>query len=467
MEIIDEKILKYLGELSRVNIDFIEFIKKNPQALKRSSYNDLMNFPLAINKLQPWPTFVSRQVRTQLQGAGTAVFQLVKQVPQRLFNNDPQKIGAYFGIPAEYIQLQLESIKSGHLENLLARGDFIFSATGLKCIEYNVTGAMGGLELPLMESLYLKNPIMAKFFQENRLKNYNNNQYVILLRHLLAAAGKKFPNENHREINIAFTLPEYKRTGFLLEVEEYLNRVYHQVRGDHDNPTEGTVIICDFPHLTTEKNAIFFNGKRIHILVEMYHGDVPRTIFFTSLLGNVMLYNGPVTQLLSNKLTQALLSENENTGVFSQQESQWIKAYIPWTRRIVPGKVTVATGTLHLEDFLYTRREQLVIKPVRELGGKDVCVGRFTPAGQWEEVVKRALGDETNNWIVQEYIEPSTHLYQYGNQGCAEHQVIWGIFIFGTTYGGGFLRLLPYENTNGVINTRQGATKTVIFEVDR
>lgn len=180
-----------------------------------------------------------------------------------------------------------------------------------------------------------------------------------------------------------------------------------------------------------------------------------------------MLYNGPVTQLLSNKLTQALLSENENTGVFSRQESQWIKTYIPWTRRIVPGKINFADGTFHLEDLLYTHREQLVIKPVREMGGKDVSVGKFTPAPQWEEVVNRALGDKTGNWIAQEYIEPAVHLYQYGNQGCAEHQVIWGIFIFGTAYGGGSLRLIPYENTNGVINTRQGATKTIIFEVEK
>ena len=467
MEIINEKILKYLQGLSRVNIDFIEFIKKNPEALKRSSFSQLKNYELAVDKLQPWPTFVSRQVRTQLQEAGTAVFHLVRQIPQRLFNNNPQKLAAYFGMPAEYIQLQLESIKNRHLENLLARGDFIFPATGLKCIEYNVTAAIGGLELPLLESIYLDNPIIAKFFQENQLKNNNNNQYVILLQHLLTAAKEKFPNENHREINIAFTLPEYKRTGYLLEVEAYLNQVYHQVCRDHHNPTEGTVIICDFSHLTTGKDAVFFNGKRIHILVEMYHGDVPRNIFFSSLLGNVMLYNGPVTQLLSNKLTQALLSENENTGVFNPKESEWIKAYIPWTRRIVPGKVTFAAGTFQLEDFLHTRREQLVIKPVRELGGKDVCVGRFTPAGQWEKVVKRALGDETGNWIAQEYIEPAAHLYQYGDQGCAEHQVIWGVFIFGTAYGGGFLRIMPYENTNGVINTRQGATKTIIFEVEK
>jgi hypothetical protein len=119
-----------------------------------------------------------------------------------------------------------------------------------------------------------------------------------------------------------------------------------------------------------------------------------------------------------------------------------------------------------MEDFLSSHREKLIIKPDRELGGKDVHVGKFTGAEQWEEAIGNALRDKDRNWLVQEYVEPSTHLYQYSDDGYAEHQTIWGLFVFGSAYAGGFMRLIPQNgNHKGVINTHQGAEKTAIFEV--
>jgi uncharacterized circularly permuted ATP-grasp superfamily protein len=120
-----------------------------------------------------------------------------------------------------------------------------------------------------------------------------------------------------------------------------------------------------------------------------------------------------------------------------------------------------------MEDFLFSYQEELVIKPVMELGGKDIQVGKFSREDQWERAVERTLRDETRNWIVQKYVEPANHLYQYGDEGYTEHQTTWGLFVFGTEYAGGFLRLMPNEkNSQGVINTHLGATKTVLFEVD-
>jgi uncharacterized circularly permuted ATP-grasp superfamily protein len=201
-------------------------------------------------------------------------------------------------------------------------------------------------------------------------------------------------------------------------------------------------------------------------MVEWYHGNIPAQFIYVSLMGNLIMFNGPITHLLSNKLNLALLSENEDTGAFTPGDREIIKKYIPWTRRLVPGEVTFGTGTFDMEDFLSSHREKLVIKPDRELGGIDIQVGKFTAAEQWEEAIGNAFRDKDRNWLVQEYVEPSTHLYQYSDDGYAEHQIIWGLFVFGSTYAGGFLRLIPKnEDRKGVINTHQGAEKTAILEV--
>ena len=47
--------------------------------------------------------------------------------------------------------------------------------------------------------------------------------------------------------------------------------------------------------------------------------------------------------------------------------------------------------------------------------------------------------------------------------------MVWGLFVLGDRYGGGFLSLAPSEartrREGGVINVMRGATVGVIFEV--
>jgi hypothetical protein len=467
MKNIGEDILQTLRGLSGVNIDFLEFVEENPEALKRSSFSELVAFDIGPRNVQPWPTFVSRKMKQQLEQTSTAVFHLIKQIPARLFDNDTQQIADYFGFNEEYTQLQLESVKGGHLDNLLARGDFIINSQQIKCLEFNVSAAIGGWQLPILETLYLKNPIIAKFSRQYRVKVHNKNQHIIFLRHLLNTARKKFPTPLHREINIAVVIPHYENDRETNIIQEHLNRLWQELLEQQDTYSGGSIIFCTFSHLNDRHDCIFYKDKPINSVVEWHHGKVPLEILYVSLMGNVILYNGPITTLLSNKLNLALLSENQDTGIFTSGESEIIKAHIPWTRRILPGQVTYNKEKFSMEDFLRSRREKLVIKPVHELGGTGISVGRYISPEQWEKVVKKALMDEYGDWIVQQYIEPLTHLYQYGEEGYAEHQTIWGLFTFGTEYAGGFLRLMPKNaNSKGIINTYQGASKTVIFEVD-
>ena len=454
MDIINQEILDTLQRLSRVNVDFLEFIKRNPEGLRRRSYDNLMKFNIGPRNIQPWPTFISPQIKNQFQEASSAVYHLIKQIPMRLFDNDPKKISDYYGGREDQIQLVLEDAIDGHIDNLLARGDFIFSSRGLKCLEFNITAYLGGWQQPILESAYLNNPFIAKFIQEYQVKIYNKSHYTILLQHLLTIAKKKFYGDKHGEINIGIAPQDYKHTRESQMVEEELNREYQQVLKKQCNHCQGTVFFFDLPDLTVENNCIFFKGKRIHVMVELYHGNVPVKFFCVSLMGNVLIYNGAITFLLSNKLNLVLLSENEETEVFTREEREIIKKYVPWTRRVVPGEITFGTRTFDIEDFLSSHREKLVIKPVSELGGTGILVGKFTPVEQWEEAIGNALRDKDRNWLVQEYVEPLTHLYQYGDDGYAEHLLVWGLFVFGATYAGGYIRLMPIsEKCKGVINS--------------
>jgi hypothetical protein len=452
--------------LSKVSADFLEFVEKNPGSLKRCNYSHSLETGVNLEVIQPWPVFINRQVKKQMEDSTTRVFSLIKKIPQCIFANNPQKISSYYGFPPEYVQMQLEGIRGGHLERILGRGDFVFSSLGLKCLEYNVSAALGGYQNIYLEQIYFNIPIFTRFLQEYKVKIDRQNLVSHLLQHLVKHAKNKFPTRDHPEMNIVFALPNYSTTPGLETLENYFNQIYPGVLKAEDFHGIGEVRFCDFPGLKVANQCVYYKTKRIQVLVEWYNGEVPIEIYIAFLLGNVILYDGPIGALLSNKLNLALLSENENSEIFSLEEREIIKKYIPWTRRTVPGETTYGTKTIDLEDFIYSNQVKLAIKPVREMGGKDVSIGKSTPADRWKQVVEQAMQDSQRNWIVQEYVESAPFVFQYGENGCTEHDVIWGLLAFGTEYAGGYLRLLPKSNSKGVVNCAQGAEITTIFEVD-
>ena len=72
--------------------------------------------------------------------------------------------------------------------------------------------------------------------------------------------------------------------------------------------------------------------------------------------GNLVLCNGPVARIVSNKLNLALLSEHQDTDMFTLEERETIKKHIPWTRKIVDVD----------SAFLLDRREHLVLNPLKD-----------------------------------------------------------------------------------------------------
>ncbi len=109
-------------------------------------------------------------------------------------------------------------------------------------------------------------------------------------------------------------------------------------------------------------------------------------------------------------------------------------------------------------------REELVIKPNNQLGGKDVCVGKKVSPEQWLDAVNTAF--KQNDWLVQEFAGSSFGLYQTGENDCALHDMVWGFFHFGKRFGGTWLRVMPQRLNKGVINCHQGASVSITFNVD-
>jgi hypothetical protein len=451
---------------SAVNPRFIEYVQSHPEWLDCNQFSKLVQWSdsTVIGTLQPWPLFISTRVNREFARASVSVFELIKAIPNRIFSFDPAAMSRYYQLPVEHLQHCLYGLTDKLIANFLGRGDFIFTPTGLKCIEYNVTSSLGGMQSPFWEPMYLQTPIFAKLIEDLQLKITLNNVIDNLIKHLAEVNREWFPNEE--EINIAFVIYDLK-TLALMSISGQAKKIDHMYTGtlkEKTNQVKGNVIFCLFEELVVKGDHLYYKDKRIHAVLDNFRAEFPREFLEILKKENVLIYNGPISRVLSSKLNISLLSEHEDSGLFTPEERETIKTYIPWTRKTVPGLTTYNGEQVHLEDIVISARDRLVLKPSQGYGGKGIHVGRHTGKDQWQDIVRQAFHE--GNWVVQERIETPPLLFQYGENGCAEHESVWGFYVYGPRYGGIWLRVLPCRISEGLINAHKGAKMPIVIETD-
>lgn len=460
---ITPKVRENLELLSRVNLDFLAFVEKNPECLNHDNFREMDEARDKLICLQSWPTFLGEKTRKMFREAGVELFNLIKSIPERLFQNDTRKMNAYYAIPKSVLDVQMEGVTREHLDGLLARGDFLFSSSGFKCLEYNIAGNLGGYQLPLWESLYFKNSLFLKFLKEYGVKLKQRNLVGIYLEHCIRTAKPLAARFGDTEINVLQVVSSNSYSD-PLGLVGYLNVLYEELLQREKPRLAGNVFLCTFEDLTVENDCLYYRGKKIHVLTEWQTGLMPRRIMKAFNAGNIRIMNGPITHLLSSKLNLALLSEQQHSGAFNRREKEIIEKYVPWTRKIVSGETTYREKKIELMDFVLAHKDKLVLKPSLGYGGYGVYIGKNVSRDQWSELVKTAAAKK--DCLAQELVEGGSALYQHDRIGCAVYDQAWGCFLLGSQYGGTFLRVIRSKGTASIVNAAQGAEISIVFDVD-
>jgi len=98
-------------------------------------------------------------------------------------------------------------------------------------------------------------------------------------------------------------------------------------------------------------------------------------------------------QLLYNKALFALISDEENHHRFSPAEQTAVQKYVPWSRLVADQPTRYNGATVELVELIRARKDELVLKPVREYGGTGVVLGWETDADAWEQSLQNALAE--------------------------------------------------------------------------
>jgi uncharacterized circularly permuted ATP-grasp superfamily protein len=124
--------------------------------------------------------------------------------------------------------------------------------------------------------------------------------------------------------------------------------------------------------------------------------------------GNVCMVNPPSCKILHKKASLAVLHDERNAHRFTADERQAIAASIPWTRVVAERRTTIDGKSIDLAPYIAEHREQLVLKPNDEYGGKGIVLGWEVDDETWSRAIDTALAEP---YIVQQRIPLPTEPY--------------------------------------------------------
>jgi hypothetical protein len=182
----------------------------------------------------------------------------------------------------------------------------------------------------------------------------------------------------------------------------------------------------------------------------------------------VCMVNPLRCKILHKKASLAVLSDERNASLFSEEEREAIDAHIPWTRVVeergtaIPGAPDSHTDLL---AYVASHRDQLVLKPNDEYGGKGIVLGWEVDQSAWEAAMRIALEEP---YIVQQRValpsEPYPSFYD-GKVHVIDRMVDTAPYAAYGAYVDGCLSRL---STAALLNvTAGGGSQTPTFVVEK
>jgi hypothetical protein len=408
-----------------------------------------------------WPTFVGPQKLQQIKRAVEQVCSLVKSLPERIFANDPMRISDFYDYgDASLVELLLEPPNG--VASAVARCDFIDGPEGFKCCEINMAPNVGGWESRFWEQKYLDNEAVSSFLGKHKLQASHHDPLRTFGLHIVDDAVTSGVCVDGA-LNVAVVCVPQAIPG--VAGKHAAQEVYDGFLRLANREVTGHVLFCrGAGDLSVKNGCLYYGEQRIHAVVNYAGTVLPKQVYWCHKAGTICLYNGPLTKMMSDKRNLALLSQYEHSDVFDDKEQRIIREHVPWSRVLVEGKTTYHGETVAFPDFMIGARDRLVLKLGIGLGGKEVHVGNFTSADEWQALIGKALKD--GGWMVQEYVDCHPYLFADSEGNIRPQNVVWGMFCFGSHYGGGYLRMLPKGVRGGVVNSGGGAVEGPIFEIE-
>lgn len=167
-------------------------------------------------------------------------------------------------------------------------------------------------------------------------------------------------------------------------------------------------VIADPRDVTYQNGKLYAAGFPVHIIYKrvliselVQRGGLEHPVIRAVRDRAVCMVNPFACKILHKKASLAVLSDEANARLFTPAERQAIERYVPWTRLVAERHTTYGGGHIDLLPFLTKYKNEFVLKPNDEYGGKGIVLGWEVEQTEWEAALQAALAEPT---IVQKRV---------------------------------------------------------------
>lgn len=331
-----------------------------------------------------------------------------------------------------------------------SRLDTFISGDDFKFLEYNGETPAGIIDQMQIEKVLEMIPEVREFLAEN--KHWRPAPHEKLL-DALVSAYRDFGGKKEKP-NIAIVdWKEVKTFSEFVVLQEFFESKGHQTKicDPHELEYDGKILRAGEFEID-----IFYKRVLIHEYQETFSADNPLANAYRD--GNIFMANSYRTKIPHKKVSLAIIQDEKNAHLFSDEQLEMIRRHIPWTRKVREMKTDFEGKEIDLIEHLRREREKFLLKPNDDYGGSGIVLGWETSASVWETALQDAL---QKSFVVQERAPvEKIKILTYTDEIKMEELLIdFDPFLFRGKAEGGLVRL----SSSSLVNVALGGGETALI----
>jgi hypothetical protein len=333
------------------------------------------------------PRFLSPAQYAQLQAAIRAVMPAFAKTHAAALAD--ARFRAQFGL-ADWEETLVHVDPGFASSSPTARMDSFLTDTGLYFTEYNAETPAAPAYNDVLTEVFRALPVMRRFEREYEVRPLPGRHHVL---HALLTAYEQWGGRERPRIAILDwrEVPTYSE--FVLFQDYFRSHGFDCLIADpREFEYRDGQLLADG---ITPVNLIY---KRVLISELVQRCGLDHAVVRAVRDRAVCMVNPFACKVLHKKASLAVLSDEANAHLYTAAERRAIDTHIPWTRVVAERRTQLDGATIDLLPYVAEHKDDFVLKPNDEYGGKGIILGWEASATAWGQALKAALAEP---YIVQ------------------------------------------------------------------
>lgn len=321
---------------------------------------------------------------------------------------------------------------------------------GLRFTEYNAETPAGSAYNDALTEIFFGLPVMREFLKRWELRPLPARHHVL---HTLLDAWHQWSGRRDLPRVCILDWSEVPTYSEFVLFQDYFRR--QGVRCVIADPRE---VEYTGGRLVAGGEPVDLIYKRVLISELIERGGMDQPVVRAVRDGAVCMVNPFRCKILHKKASLAVLSDERNRHLLDATSREAVAMHIPWTRVVEERRTEYRGTSVDLVPWVAEHREELVLKPNDEYGGKGIVLGWEATQDEWEATIGTALAEP---YIVQERValpgEPFPS-WMEGGVRVTDRMLDTAPFV---AYGGFVDGCLTRLSTAALLNVTAGGGSTV------